>query len=391
MRSSHSRESIADSMKQRASVVAARLPPLGAAEPPAPPVVEREGLPRLPLASNTSVPASSSSWPSASAVSIPVPAGHGGPLGWGGEDRPVLHSSLHSRGGVARRRNAGVSERLEPLQRGETGRGSGGTGGTTNLGTGSQPVWAPPRPLPAAMLRTPAASRLPFPSSSTSASDAANSLNTHSGNGSGGAMPVVPNLSLSKASSTPSLVASRSSLGAAAGYMACGVSGRGSPIKRQQQQQQQQQKDQQVQHSVQWVQQPQQNSSRGNGTRTSPLDQGLKQPESNQKRVGLVEGSIGEQMPRPLLASRAKPSTCSAAAGGNAAQRSASAPTPAARLQAVASLQRLFFEEVRRSGDPNAAAAAALLRLAEESRPPVEGEHPTLQALASSNDDQPYC
>lgn len=41
----------------------------------------------------------------------------------------------------------------------------------------------------------------------------------------------------------------------------------------------------------------------------------------------------------------------------------------AARCQAVASLQRLFFEEVERGGDPNAAAAKALLRLAEESRP----------------------
>lgn len=41
----------------------------------------------------------------------------------------------------------------------------------------------------------------------------------------------------------------------------------------------------------------------------------------------------------------------------------------AARCQAVASLQRLFFEEVARGGDPNAAAANALLRLAEESKP----------------------
>lgn len=44
----------------------------------------------------------------------------------------------------------------------------------------------------------------------------------------------------------------------------------------------------------------------------------------------------------------------------------------AARCQAVASLQKLFFEEVGRSGDPNAAAAAALTRLAEESRPVEE-------------------
>lgn len=43
----------------------------------------------------------------------------------------------------------------------------------------------------------------------------------------------------------------------------------------------------------------------------------------------------------------------------------------------MASLQRLFFEEVRRSGDPNAAAAAALLRLAEESRP-MDGDDLTV-------------
>lgn len=47
-------------------------------------------------------------------------------------------------------------------------------------------------------------------------------------------------------------------------------------------------------------------------------------------------------------------------------------PKYAAKCAAVASLQRLFFEEVGRSGDANAAAAAALLRLAEESRPAAE-------------------
>ncbi|CAE8646757.1 unnamed protein product, partial [Polarella glacialis] len=40
----------------------------------------------------------------------------------------------------------------------------------------------------------------------------------------------------------------------------------------------------------------------------------------------------------------------------------------AAKCKAVASLQRLFFEEVQRGGDANAAAAAALKRLAEETR-----------------------
>lgn len=42
-----------------------------------------------------------------------------------------------------------------------------------------------------------------------------------------------------------------------------------------------------------------------------------------------------------------------------------------AKVQAVAALQRLFFEEVSNGCDPNAAAAKALLRLAEESRPPI--------------------
>jgi len=41
----------------------------------------------------------------------------------------------------------------------------------------------------------------------------------------------------------------------------------------------------------------------------------------------------------------------------------------AVKCRAVASLQRLFFEEVQRGGDANAAAAVALKRLAEETRP----------------------
>jgi len=56
----------------------------------------------------------------------------------------------------------------------------------------------------------------------------------------------------------------------------------------------------------------------------------------------------------------------------HAATSAASAPKYAAKCAAVANLQRLFFEEVGRSGDANAAAAAALLRLAEESRPSAE-------------------
>jgi len=56
----------------------------------------------------------------------------------------------------------------------------------------------------------------------------------------------------------------------------------------------------------------------------------------------------------------------------NESQGHAPDPKHAAKCAAVANLQRLFFEEVGRSGDANAAAAAALLRLAEESRPQTE-------------------
>jgi hypothetical protein len=56
----------------------------------------------------------------------------------------------------------------------------------------------------------------------------------------------------------------------------------------------------------------------------------------------------------------------------DASNGAASGPKYAAKCAAVANLQRLFFEEVGRSGDANAAAAAALLRLAEESRPTGE-------------------
>mmetsp|Transcript_110679 Transcript_110679/g.173159 ORF Transcript_110679/g.173159 Transcript_110679/m.173159 type:complete len:298 (-) Transcript_110679:160-1053(-) len=56
----------------------------------------------------------------------------------------------------------------------------------------------------------------------------------------------------------------------------------------------------------------------------------------------------------------------------NESQGRAPDPKHAAKCAAVANLQRLFFEEVGRSGDANAAAAAALLRLAEESRPQTE-------------------
>jgi len=60
----------------------------------------------------------------------------------------------------------------------------------------------------------------------------------------------------------------------------------------------------------------------------------------------------------------------SAAGGAEASGTQASATDErakknAAKIQAVASLQRLFFEEVARGGDANAAAAKALLRLAE--------------------------
>jgi hypothetical protein len=57
------------------------------------------------------------------------------------------------------------------------------------------------------------------------------------------------------------------------------------------------------------------------------------------------------------------------AEGQNATKAS---PKYAAKCAAVKNLQRLFFEEVGRSGDVNAAAATALRRLAETSRPAAE-------------------
>jgi len=58
---------------------------------------------------------------------------------------------------------------------------------------------------------------------------------------------------------------------------------------------------------------------------------------------------------------------------GNGASGDASS-NGAVRCQAVKSLQRLFFDEMSRTGDPNAAAAAALLRLAEETRPSEDAQ-----------------
>mmetsp|Transcript_4119 Transcript_4119/g.6993 ORF Transcript_4119/g.6993 Transcript_4119/m.6993 type:complete len:240 (-) Transcript_4119:80-799(-) len=62
-----------------------------------------------------------------------------------------------------------------------------------------------------------------------------------------------------------------------------------------------------------------------------------------------------------------------ASSDSTASAASSTLAAATARCQAVKSLQRLFFDEMSRSGDPNAAAAAALLRLAEETRTSEDG------------------
>lgn len=71
--------------------------------------------------------------------------------------------------------------------------------------------------------------------------------------------------------------------------------------------------------------------------------------------------AAGEAEKERSLAAPAKSSTTAAAGSAAAAN--------AAKVQAVANLQKLFFEEMKNGGDPNAAAAAALVRLTEASRP----------------------
>eukprot|EP00443_Scrippsiella_acuminata_P065861 CAMPEP_0115400738 /NCGR_PEP_ID=MMETSP0271-20121206/15514_1 /TAXON_ID=71861 /ORGANISM="Scrippsiella trochoidea, Strain CCMP3099" /LENGTH=235 /DNA_ID=CAMNT_0002824605 /DNA_START=108 /DNA_END=812 /DNA_ORIENTATION=- len=235
MHSSHSRDGLHDGAKQRPSVIAARLPPLGVSRPPVPTPLGGDVLQRRP-STNASALGSSCSSSSTTAATIPVPNGFGDPLGWVGDDRSVLHSSLRSGGGVARRRNAGTLERLEPLQRGD---GNISIASATGLGLGLPPVWAPPRPLPAAMLQMPGPSCIPRLSSKAATSASVSSDRNPSATS--GLAPLVQNLSLAKASSMPSLIAPKSSLGSAADYAACDTSGRGSTIKQQQQQQQQQQ------------------------------------------------------------------------------------------------------------------------------------------------------
>lgn len=92
----------------------------------------------------------------------------------------------------------------------------------------------------------------------------------------------------------------------------------------------------------------------------------------------------GLQRPAPCLRSSPSQTSAPSAKSGADVRRELTGESPAedavadaqaknaAKCQAVASLQRLFFENVARGEDPNAAAASALLRLAEESRPPAE-------------------
>lgn len=83
---------------------------------------------------------------------------------------------------------------------------------------------------------------------------------------------------------------------------------------------------------------------------------------SSERGHALTGGSGAKSDSKEAASSPASPAVESATSG----------PKYAAKCAAVANLQRLFFEEVGRSGDANAAAATALLRLAEESRPAAE-------------------
>lgn len=115
------------------------------------------------------------------------------------------------------------------------------------------------------------------------------------------------------------------------------------------------------------------------GARSSSVARGS-QAKADQSNAGMEKGaapSAGAGVPQANAAVAS--SSSSAPAEREPTETQASAPSKevernTAKCQAVASLQRLFFEEVKRSGDPNAAAAAALLRLAEESRPVGEAE-----------------
>jgi len=114
-------------------------------------------------------------------------------------------------------------------------------------------------------------------------------------------------------------------------------------------------------------------------------------PTSAQR--GEVEGATSKAEPKQSLvvASKAEPKESLAAPSKAEPKETPVAGDPAksvhaAKCAAIADLQRLFFEEVGRGGDANAAAAKALLRLAEESRPAAELSPRRSAAVAAKRD-----
>lgn len=103
---------------------------------------------------------------------------------------------------------------------------------------------------------------------------------------------------------------------------------------------------------------------------------GAPSPREQRRAAAAIDGEAPSATPvtgttpeRAVDAAKAAPKDATAPDGENGSV----VPPPdngnAAKCAAIANLQRLFFEEVGRGGDANAAAAAALRRLAEESRP----------------------
>eukprot|EP00933_Yihiella_yeosuensis_P054843 TRINITY_DN53418_c0_g1_i1.p1 TRINITY_DN53418_c0_g1~~TRINITY_DN53418_c0_g1_i1.p1 ORF type:complete len:338 (-),score=74.31 TRINITY_DN53418_c0_g1_i1:63-1076(-) len=111
------------------------------------------------------------------------------------------------------------------------------------------------------------------------------------------------------------------------------------------------------------------------GGSPSKLKREIESPEKDKEKEALpaarLDAVVSDERSSPQADARG--SALAAELGGastSAAAVDVVAEKNAIKCKAVASLQRLFFEEVERGGDANAAAAAALKRLAEETRPP---------------------
>lgn len=361
MRSSRDHDGVAG----KVSAGTSRLPPLAASPPNPASIVGQDTLPGLPPGRPG---LRGAQMPEHHAGAGGLATGPGrGPLA--GLEERTLRSSLTS-AGLARRRTA-ANERLDPLRRsgsrsglpgglgsrpgsprstadaGSTALGipaaGGGVGGAAPPQLGRSAVWTPARPLPAAMLRGAGAC-----ASSSSTASAARPGATGSGRNS----PAVPGRPLQGRGA--------GKLSAAVGYVGAAAA---------------------TAAAAQEAQLPGGRRLEGHG----PGDRGGGTADGVAAAEAAVEqgGPHAAAEPRAAAAGQqrgtatgsgaapraADAGASSGGAGGAGGRTEGSTSDAAARLQAVASLQRLFFNEMKRGGDPNAAAAAALLRLAEESRP----------------------